>query len=105
MTPLSVDVPHSLGAAEARRRIEGGTGQLVGSLPAGVAATPRWTGDRLDLALDAMGQAMTASLTVHETHVRVEAVLPPALAFLRPLIEAGIRSRGGALLDDKRPAG
>jgi hypothetical protein len=103
MSNLSVDVPHSLGIDEARRRIEGGTGQLVGALPGGVKAAPKWTGNRLDLAVDAMGQAMTASIHVHETFVRVEGTLPPALAFLTPMIEAAIRSRGVVLLEDKRP--
>jgi hypothetical protein len=41
---LSVDVPHKLGAAEARRRIANGTGQLVGRLPAGATAKPTWVG-------------------------------------------------------------
>lgn len=102
MSDIGIDIPHSLGAAEARRRIEGGTGQLVASLPAGATATPRWTGDRLDLDIKAIGQAMTASLDVQERIVRVEATLPPALAFLRPLIEAGVSRAGAELLEDKR---
>jgi putative polyhydroxyalkanoate system protein len=102
MSALVVDVPHSLGAAEARRRIEGGTGQLVSSLPGGVRAKPAWNGDRLDLAVDALGQAMTASLDVQERIVRVSVVLPPALSFLRPMIESGIRRAGAELLEDKR---
>ena len=101
MSDLSVDVPHSLGAAEARRRIEGGTGQLIGSLPAGATATPRWTGDRLDLDIKALGQAMTASLDVQDRLVRVDVTLPPALTFLRPMIEAGVRRAGAELLEDK----
>ena len=99
---LFVDVPHNLGAAEARRRIEQGTGQLVGRLPAGATAKPTWVGDRLRLDIMALGQEMTASLDVQEKLVRVEVVLPPALAFLRPLIEAGIRRTGAELLEDRR---
>jgi hypothetical protein len=98
---MSVDVPHKLGAAEARRRIANGTGQLVGRLPAGATATPTWVGDRLQLDINALGQAMKANLDVQETLVRVEVVLPPALAFLRPLIETGIRRTGAELLEDR----
>lgn len=97
---LSVDVPHNLGAAEARRRIANGTGQLVGRLPVGATAKPTWIGDRLRLDIAALGQEMTASLDVQEKLVRVEVALPPALAFLRPLIEAGIRRTGAELLED-----
>ncbi len=103
MSNVSVDVPHSLGAAEARRRIEGGAGQLVGFLPAGAKATTRWNGNRLDLDIAALGQAMTGAIDVQETLVRVEVALPPALAFLTPAIEAGIRRGGAELLEDKRP--
>ena len=100
---MSVDVPHNLGAAEARRRIETGTGQLVGRLPAGATARPHWAGDRLKLDITALGQEVKASLDVQEKLVRVEVALPLALAFLRPLIEAGIRRTGTELLEDRRP--
>ncbi|HEY0115252.1 MAG TPA: polyhydroxyalkanoic acid system family protein [Allosphingosinicella sp.] len=102
MNPLTVDVPHSLGAAEARRRIADGTGSIVRHLPAGATAQPRWDGNRLELDISAMGQQLCASLDVQEKLVRVEAVLPPALAFLRPMIEAGIRRTGTELLQDQR---
>lgn len=102
MSDLSVDVPHTLGKAEALRRIEGGTGKLVAALPAGATATPRWTGDRLDLAISAMGQEAAASLDVQEKLVRVSVTLPPALAFLRPMIEQGVRRAGTELLEDRR---
>lgn len=95
----TIDVPHSLGTSEAKRRIEAGTGQLVGALPAGATATPRWTGDRLDLAIGAMGQDVTASLDVQERIVRVTVTLPPMLEFLRPMIEQGIRRKGTELLE------
>lgn len=101
MSGHNIDVPHSLGAAEAKRRIEAGTGQLLGALPAGATATPSWTGDRLDLAIAAMGQEMSASLDVQETVVRVTVTLPPMLEFLRPLIEQGIRRSGTQLLEHK----
>ncbi len=99
---MSVDVPHQLGAAEARRRIADGTGQLVSRLPAGATARPTWLGDRLQLDIAALGQEMKANIDVHETLVRVELQLPPALGFLRPLIENGIRRGGAELLEDKR---
>jgi putative polyhydroxyalkanoate system protein len=98
MTPISVDVPHNLGAAEARRRIENGTGGLVRHLPAGATAQPRWNGDQLELEVAALGQEVRAKLDVQDTLVRVQLVLPPAVAFLAPMIEAGIRRKGTELL-------
>ena len=99
--PISVDVPHSLGAAEARRRIEENLGKLGGKLPAGIEARPVWEGDRLRLDLTMMGQHFDAGLDIRDTLVRVTILLPPALAFFRQAIEAGLRQSGGALLEDR----
>lgn len=101
MSPLSVDLPHNLGRAEARRRIENGTGNIGRHLPAGATVQSGWSGDKLNLAISLMGQDVSAAVDVQETLVRVEIVLPPALGFFRPLIEAGIRKGGEQMLEDK----
>jgi len=103
MDKMSVDLPHSLGAAEAKRRIEGSTGALVSRLPPGATANPRWTGNRLDLDISALGQRVDAAIDIQEQVVRVTVSLPLALSFLRPLIEAGVRRAGTEMLEDKRP--
>lgn len=102
MSPISVDVPHNLGTAEARRRLENGTGSLVRHLPAGATAQPRWSGNQLELDVAALGQEVRAKLDVQDKLVRVALVLPPALSFLGPMIEAGIRRTGAELLQDQR---
>lgn len=38
--PISVEVPHDLGAAEAKRRIQANLHTLGGKLPAGAMVTP-----------------------------------------------------------------
>jgi putative polyhydroxyalkanoate system protein len=104
MTPISVNVPHKLGAAEARRRIESGTSSLVSHLPGGATATPRWNGDQLELEVSALGQEIRAKLDVQDTLVRVALVVPSALSFLAPMIESGIRRSGAEMLQDQRKA-
>jgi hypothetical protein len=99
--PVSVDVPHNLGAAEARRRIEENLGRLGGKLPAGVEARPVWEGDRLRLDLSMMGQRIDADLDIQDALVRITIQLSPALALFRQAIEAGLRQSGGALLEDR----
>jgi hypothetical protein len=99
--PISVDLPHRLGAAEARRRIAAKTGSLAGHLPAGADVTSAWEGDRLRLAVRALGQQVSAEVDVRETIVRVSVTLPPALAFFGKAVEAGLARNGGALLEDK----
>ena len=100
-TPIQVDLPHKLGAAEAKRRIEGGIGRLKDFIPGGAEVRSAWTGDRLGLQITAMGQEVNAQIDVRDTHVRVELLLPPALAFFGKAIEAALRRKGGDLLEDR----
>ena len=100
-TPLTVDLPHSLGAAEARRRIDSGIGRLTDHIPVAAEVRSAWTGDRLGLQVGAMGQEVNAGIDVHESFVRVEVLLPPALGFFRPLIEKALQRGGAAMLEDK----
>ena len=100
--PLIVDLPHNLGAEEARRRIAGGIGRLEDHIP-GCAADVRsaWQGDRMNLDVQAMGQEVSAHIDVQETLVRVEVLLPPMLSFFGRQIEGLLRKQGAQMLEDK----
>ena len=101
-TPIQVDLPHSLGAAEAKRRIENGTDRLKDFIPGGKAEVrSAWTGDRLGLQVTAMGQEVNAQIEVRETFVRVELLLPPGLEFFGPMVELALKKKGGDLLEDR----
>ena len=100
-TPIQVDLPHKLGAEEARRRIDGGIGRLKDFVPGGAEVRSAWTGDRLGLQVGAMGQEVNAQIDVRETFVRVELLLPPSLAFFGKAIEAALRRKGADMLEDK----
>lgn len=104
-SPIQVDLPHSLGAAEAKRRIDGGIGRLKDFVPGGAEVRSAWTGDRLGLQVAAMGQEVNAQIDVRDTLVRVELLLPPALAFFGKAIEAALRRKGADLLEDKSKKG
>jgi hypothetical protein len=99
--PISVDLPHRLGAEEAKRRIAANIGSLTSHLPAGAQVSSAWQGDRLKLDIGAMGQQVSAGIDVREQIVRVSVLLPPALAFFGKAIEAGLRKSAPALLEDK----
>ncbi|HYI64598.1 MAG TPA: polyhydroxyalkanoic acid system family protein [Allosphingosinicella sp.] len=99
--PITVDLPHRLGAEEAKRRIAANMGSLAGQLPAGAQVSSAWEGDRLKLGIGVLGQQLDAGIAVEERLVRVTVMLPPALAFFGKAIEAGLRHTGGALLEDK----
>ncbi len=100
--PLSVDLPHNLGADEAKRRMQGGIGRLKDHVPGGSAQVEsRWEGDRMYIDVRAMGQEVTGHIDVDERKVRLELMVPPVLALFAGKIEALIRARGAELLDDK----
>lgn len=99
--PIVVDLPHNLGAEEARRRIAGGIGKLTDHIPGGADVRSGWTGNRMDLHVGAMGQEVDARLDVQEKVVRVEVALPAMLSFFSGKIESYLKSKGGQLLEDK----
>ena len=104
--PMKVDLPHKLGAAEAKRRIAGGIGGLEQHLPgAGTTVNSEWQGDRMKLRVTAMGQEVSANIDVEDRLVRLEVALPAMLSFLRKPIEALVRREGTELLEDRSKKG
>ena len=103
--PITVDLPHKLGAEEARRRIERNTSRLTDHIPGGAQVGSRWTGNRLDLDIGAMGQQVAAVIDIQESIVRLTMTLPPALAFFSGMLEPLIRKQGAQLLEDKSRKG
>ena len=103
--PMIVDLPHKLGAEEARRRIERNVGKLTDHIPGGAQVGSRWTGNRLDLDIGAMGQQVAAEIDIQETIVRLKVTLPPSLAFFGSMLEPLIRKQGTAMLEDKSKKG
>jgi hypothetical protein len=102
-SPIVVDLPHNLGAEEARRRIARNIDRLGDHIPGGAAKVDSsWTGDRLDLRVAAMGQDVSARIDVQEKLVRLEVMLPPVLSFFGKQMEALIRRQGAEMLEDKR---
>jgi Putative polyhydroxyalkanoic acid system protein (PHA_gran_rgn) len=100
--PVVVSIPHRLGKAEARRRLEAGLGS-VRSHFGGVLNVQEevWAGDSLAFRASVLNQQTSGSITVAEDNVRVEVMLPWALALLAEGATSLIRSRGQLMLDKK----
>ena len=98
---IAVDLPHSLGAAEAQRRIAANIGKLESRLPGAANVRSEWKGNSLGLKIGTMGQEIDARIDVAESFVHVEVDLPPMLAFFAKPIEALLAREGGVLLEDK----
>jgi Putative polyhydroxyalkanoic acid system protein (PHA_gran_rgn) len=101
--PIDVNMPHKLGREEARRRIASNIGSLQNHIPGGATVMDStWSGDTLNLKINAMGQTVDAQVAVEETKLNVRVMLSGMLAMLAGPIEAVLNKKGSdLLLEDK----
>ena len=99
--PVVIDLPHSLGVDEATRGIERGVGRRQTNRPGGAQGESRTECDRIHLRVRAMGQAITGTIHVEDTKVRLELMLPAFLAMFAGKIEGLLRGKAAEVLEDK----
>lgn len=101
--PLVVLIPHQLGLAEARRRLDGGIEQARALLSrsAITMADAKWDADRLTFAVGALGQRVDGQIDVAEDNVRLEIKLPWLLALFAERAQRAIQKEGTLLLQKK----
>ena len=98
--PIEVDLPHSLGKDEARRRIANNIHKLQEHIPGGAQIQSGWTGDQLNLDVAAMGQSVNAQIDVMDNKVRLKVLLPPMLGMFSGIIQGALQQKGSVLLED-----
>jgi len=102
MAPITVTLPHQLGRAEARRRIEGGFAKIIHALPGGTGrCSERWDGDRLVFSAAAMGQTVAGFIDVGDAVVTMEIQLPGLLGLLAGGLRGRLQKAGQLLLTKK----
>ncbi|MEJ2814883.1 MULTISPECIES: polyhydroxyalkanoic acid system family protein [unclassified Caulobacter] len=100
--PVTITLPHQLGVAEARRRIDEGFGQLLSQTGGMVKDVNKsWAGDALTFSAQAMGQPISGVLTVFADSVRMEIVLPGLLGMIAGKITGAVKKQGQLLLEKK----
>ena len=97
---MRVAIPHKHGKDEVRRRLKSRSGEIGQFVPGGFAdVETTWPSeDRMAMAIRAMGQQMNAHVEVEEHQVVFVVDLPPALAFVEPIVANAIRDKGTKLL-------
>ena len=89
-TPITVNIPHQLGRAEARRRIETGFAKITHLLPgSGGHCNERWDGDRLIFSVASLGQTVSGVIQVPDATVTMELELPGVVG----IIASGLKDR------------
>jgi hypothetical protein len=98
-TPITVNIPHQLGRAEARRRIETGFAKITHLLPgSGGHCNERWDGDRLIFSVAAMGQTVAGVIDVRDAVVLMEIELPGVLGMIAGSFRDRLQKAGHRLL-------
>ena len=98
-TPIIVSIPHQLGRAEARRRIETGFAKIIHLLPgSGATCNEHWDGDRLIFGVAAVGQTVSGVISVLDAAVTMEIELPGVLGLIASGFKHRLRKFGQLLL-------
>ena len=99
---ITLTIPHELGRAEARRRIDEGFANFAKHMGAAAGVLSKtWPGDRLAFALSALGQQISGTIDVEDAAVKLEVLLPNLLAMLANKVKGRLRTEGQILLEKK----
>lgn len=96
---MDIDIPHDLGRAEARRRVEQGLPKLEQHIPGGGTMTANWTSDYvLKMEISAMAQTIPVTLIVEEDKVRGTVAVPMFLKMMSGPIADFVRTSAQKML-------
>jgi hypothetical protein len=99
--PLIVLIPHSLGKAEALRRLRSGMARATANIPLLKFEDQIWAGDRMTFRARALGQVASGTVDVGESDVRLEVVLPWVLQRFAEVVQSTLEERTKLLLERK----
>ena len=100
--PITIEIAHELGRAEALNRFQNGFGRIRDQLGSGMFSfQERWEKDVLHFSAGALGQSVGGRVTVMERAVRIELHLPALLAAMAEKLQRRVRSVGQLLLEKK----
>jgi putative polyhydroxyalkanoate system protein len=102
MPNLTISVPHQLGCAEAKRRINELASNFqsqAGNMFKGVEQ--RWDGDTLHFVVGAAGQSISGTAHVTEQTVNLDIALPWMLSLLAGTVKKQIEQQAREALEHK----
>jgi hypothetical protein len=99
--PLIVTIPHTLGQEEAMRRLKPGFARATANLPILKFDEQTWADHHMSFKARAMGQAMSGTVDVGESDVRLEVQLPWLLQRFAELVQSTFKERTTLMLEKK----
>jgi hypothetical protein len=100
--PLIVSIPHSLGQEEAMRRLKPGFARATTDLPILKFDEQTWSENRMSFKARALAQAISGTVDVGESDVRLEVQLPWLLQRFAELVQMRFKERTTVLLEKGR---
>jgi len=98
--PVVVDIPHKLGKAEAKRRLQEGFTNVRSQMGQGLMMVKdTWQGDQMDFQASLLGQTTKGHIDVTDDHVRLKVELPWVLAMLADKAKALVKRQGQLMLE------
>jgi hypothetical protein len=90
---ISITLPHTLGAAEAKRRVEEQINRVCAAYVDKIGhSRVSWTGDEAKFDVSALGQASSGTIAVFPDSLRIDVQLPWVLAALSGKVEGFLKS-------------
>ena len=99
--PLVVSIPHSLGKAEAVRRLKSGLERTTLGGPMLSIEQQRWSESGMTFSARALGQTVPGTLDVEDDVVRLTVELPWMLQKFAAVLQTALLGRARLLLDKK----
>jgi hypothetical protein len=104
MPNLTITIPHELGRAEAKRRIQEQASQIERQHATKFEHfEQRWEGDTLHFKVGAVGQSVSGSAFFTEQDVQLSIALPWMLRLLAGTLKQQIETQGRNLLAHRAP--
>jgi hypothetical protein len=97
--PVEMDIPHKLGKAGVRARLDKGIGKIATMIPGGAVVDHRWDGDTMHFTVQAMGQTIASRLETFEDKVHAAIDLPPMMALFANQIKAALETQAPKMLE------
>ena len=98
--PVVVTIPHKLGKAEAKRRLQAGFHNVRSTFGEKfVVLDDQWADEHLDFRASLLGQTTTGTVDVADDHVRLEVQLPWVLSILANKAKELVRREGKLMLE------
>jgi Putative polyhydroxyalkanoic acid system protein (PHA_gran_rgn) len=103
-TPITITIPHKLGRAEARSRVEASIGNFKDKMgKAGMGKIQHaWSEDKLGFHAQAFGQNITGRIDVRDSELKIEVDLPTFLTAFADKIVCKLKKEGAVLLEKKK---